>query len=544
MFNLVTMNRLPINIEQLIGGRVVENNRIEFKKGWNPNAIYRSVCAFANDFEDIGGGYIIIGVEAKNGRAIRPVYGVDLNQIDEIEQEIVRLNNFLDPYYMPTVCIEDVDDKKVIVMWITPSDRRPYKVPDEIMNKVKKYNYYIRYNSSSIIPHGEQEQELIALANKIPFDDRPNYKATIDDVSMSLVREFLAKTESKLLEEIKSDNKLDILKMMQLVEGPAENLQVKNIGLMMFSLTPDKFFPYGQVDIVIYPHGKDADPNDFIEAEPIKGPADYMITKAVDYLCTMVVRQRVKKVSYQQESIRTFNYPIEAIEEAVSNSIYHRSWDVQEPVEISVMPDHIEIINYGGADRSIRLEDLMSGKRVISRRYRNRRLGDYLKELHLTEGRGTGFPTIKRALELNGSPMATFDADADRTYFMISIPCREDFIQKELSVDKGGHLLPTGIETVEENNAHIDNELEEEIAQILVQERGSSAQIAHKISHKISHMISLINDNPEISTLEMAKIIGTSRRTATSYLQFLTGHSYINRVGDKRNGHREILDNK
>ena len=39
---------LPINIEDLLGGLVVEGNRVEYKKGWNPDPIYRTICAFAN----------------------------------------------------------------------------------------------------------------------------------------------------------------------------------------------------------------------------------------------------------------------------------------------------------------------------------------------------------------------------------------------------------------------------------------------------------------------------------------------------------------
>lgn len=39
--------------------------------------------------------------------------------------------------------------------------------------------------------------------------------------------------------------------------------------------------------------------------------------------------------------------------------------------------------------------------KVSNRRYRNRRIGDILKELHLTEGRNTGFGKILRALEEN-----------------------------------------------------------------------------------------------------------------------------------------------
>lgn len=47
-----------INIEDLLSGQLVEGTRMEFKKGWNPKSIMRSVCAFANDFENEGSGYI------------------------------------------------------------------------------------------------------------------------------------------------------------------------------------------------------------------------------------------------------------------------------------------------------------------------------------------------------------------------------------------------------------------------------------------------------------------------------------------------------
>ena len=63
---------LPINIEDLLNKRKVEGNRIEFfaeqsdkverKKGWNPAEIYHSICAFANDFDNLGGGYILVGL--------------------------------------------------------------------------------------------------------------------------------------------------------------------------------------------------------------------------------------------------------------------------------------------------------------------------------------------------------------------------------------------------------------------------------------------------------------------------------------------------
>ena len=60
---------LPINIESLLNGSAVESNQLEYKEGWNPDALFRCIFAFANDFEDTGGGYIIVGVKEEHGRA-------------------------------------------------------------------------------------------------------------------------------------------------------------------------------------------------------------------------------------------------------------------------------------------------------------------------------------------------------------------------------------------------------------------------------------------------------------------------------------------
>jgi hypothetical protein len=42
---------LPINLDDLISGRLVEWERLEFKAGWNPLAVLQSICAFANDIK-------------------------------------------------------------------------------------------------------------------------------------------------------------------------------------------------------------------------------------------------------------------------------------------------------------------------------------------------------------------------------------------------------------------------------------------------------------------------------------------------------------
>lgn len=61
----------------------------------------------------------------------------------------------------------------------------------------------------------------------------------------------------------------------------------------------------------------------------------------------------------------------------------------------------------------------------MSREYRNRRIGDFLKELGLTEGRGTGFPAIYNAMENNGSPKPKFETNEQSTHVLATLPVHE-----------------------------------------------------------------------------------------------------------------------
>lgn len=85
------MNTLPINLDDLIHARSVESVKIEFKKTWSQpiaESVLHSICAFANDFFNLNGGYIIIGIEDKNGQPILPPHGLEGQNLDEIQKWI------------------------------------------------------------------------------------------------------------------------------------------------------------------------------------------------------------------------------------------------------------------------------------------------------------------------------------------------------------------------------------------------------------------------------------------------------------------------
>ena len=494
---------LPVNINELISGKIIESERIEYKTGWNPGSVYRTICAFANDFSNIGGGYIIIGAKARNGIAERPVKGIEPEKIDDIQREMIGLNNLIRPVYFPRLSIEDIDDRKVIVIWVPGGENRLYEVPKEIKARIKDYQYYIRRYSSTVLASKEDREELISLANKVPFDDRPNTNASLNDVSLLLIRDHLSKTGSRLFSSTEQASPSAILEQMLLLSGPPEQQYLRNVSLMMFSEKPHSFFPYTQVDIVLFPE-EDSSP-EFFEVPSIKGPIPTLIEKTLSYLNTHILKQKVKKEKGKTEVERIWNYPYEALEEVVVNALYHRDYQVREPVEIRIYSESIVVINHGGPDRSINMSAFERGS-IHSRRYRNRRLGDFLKELNLSEGRATGIPLIRRSLAENGSPAPRFNTDENRSFFEVELFIHPAFVGEELPFP------------------------ETEV------EKKESIEIGDT-THKI---LELIKMDHRITIADMATQMGISTRSVEKHVAVLKEEKKLQRVGSKKTGFWKI----
>jgi len=128
------------------------------------------------------------------------------------------------------------------------------------------------------------------------------------------------------------------------------------------------------------------------------------------------LKEKVLKNEMKAEADRYFNYPYDALEEALCNAVYHQGYDNDSTIEMRIYPSRIDIISYPGPLPPLNKEKLKNNQFDV-RKYRNRRIGEFLKELHLTEGRATGIPTIIKALDKNQSPKPVFETDDERTYF-------------------------------------------------------------------------------------------------------------------------------
>lgn len=527
---------IPTNIKTLLEGRVVEWARIEYKESWKPEASLKTICAFANDLDNWGGGYLLIGVEETDGRPKFPVKGVPLGQVDNIMKDLLNKCKQIKPDYLPIVEPVEYKGKTIIVVWCPGGPTRPYKSPSDFIYKsgkafaTKENTYYIRKMSSTIAPSELEISELFSLANNVPFDDRINHGAELDDLNITLIKSYLREIGSSLYSVADQMGFEELCMSMGISNTMPEYMKPKNVGLLFFSMNPEKFIPYAQIEIVSFPDGVGGD--NIIE-KYFKGPLHQQLREALQYIQNVVITDQIIKYPHRAEADHVFNYPYAAIEEALANAVYHKGYDVREPIEVRIERNKIEILSFPGPDRSITKEGLRE-YHVNNRRYRNRRIGEFLKELHLTEGRNTGFQKILDAIRRNGSPAPEFETDDDYTYFISRFFIHPLFIQN--SVENIGEPIDsaqnseTSTQEMKTSNQNIGTSN---------QNIGTSTQNLDKLIMKLSEkeienvklVINCINNQEKITVKEVAEILGKSISTARRYIKKMVDNGVLIRDG-------------
>lgn len=142
--------------------------------------------------------------------------------------------------------------------------------------------------------------DLCNLANNIPFDDRVNHEADLIDLNLTLIQAYLKEINSTLYEESKHMEFVDLCRNMNTVNSLPEYTKPKNVGLMFFSLEPQKFFPYAQIDVVQFP---DDLGGDTIIEKSFTDPLHQQLREALLY-----IRNNIHRTGYKS-SIQASSNP-------------------------------------------------------------------------------------------------------------------------------------------------------------------------------------------------------------------------------------------
>ena len=154
-----------------------------------------------------------------------------------------------------------------------------------------------------------------------------------------------------------------------IAKGSPELLRPTNAGLLLFNEHPEKYFSGAKIELIIHKNevGKDYTEKIFT------GSIIQQIRDVLQYFKSTIVEELVIKSAKQAESIRFFTYPFQAIEEAVVHAVYHKSCERENPVEIQIHKDKIEILSFPVPMPPIN-QAMLKKQRVVARDYRNRKI--------------------------------------------------------------------------------------------------------------------------------------------------------------------------
>ena len=439
----MSLSILPVNVDDLLRCRGVESERVEFKASWDPARtgpqVLRTICAFANDYHNLNGGYVVVGVAERDGSAALPPAGLSPGQADAAQRWIRGNCNRLDPPYAPILSPELVDDRLVLVVWAPASDMRPHRAPRG--GKGTEARYWIRLGSETVDAERRSAllRGLIDQTARVPWDDRAARTARVEDMREIKVREFLRDVRSGLLEE---PDAREIYRRLRIVTRVNGREIPRNAGILLFSDDPATWFHAARIELVQFAADRAGD----VQEERVFGGSLLdQVRGCLAHLENLSVFHRQK----QRDDVhaRTWTaYPIAALREALVNAVYHRGYDVDqlEPTKVHLFPSRVEIVSYPGPVPGIQPAHLLPGARVLRAvPARNRRIGEFLKELRLAEGRLSGLPKIHAAMAQNGSPAPSFDFDEGRTWFQATLPAHPQYAALSAARD-AAHLRAVG----------------------------------------------------------------------------------------------------
>ena len=416
---------LPINLDALLHCRGVESERVEFKASWDPDTtgvqVLQTICAFANDYHNLNGGYIVIGVAERDGRAALPPVGLSAEEVEAAQQWIRGNCNRLDPHYPPILSPETVDDRLLLVVWAPASEMRPHRAPTEGGGPGR---YWVRVGSSTVDAEkrGDLLRGLIQQTARVPWDDRRAPEAQVGDLREAKVREYLRDVRSGLSDE---PNEQDVYRRMRLTMRVNDHEAPRNVGLLFFSHDPAQWFGGARIEVVQFAADRAGDVQ---EERTFGGGLVDQLRDCLKYLENLSTSHLQKQRDRSQ--VRGWaSYPVRALRETLVNAVYHRGYDVDqpEPTKVYLFPGRVEVISYPGPVPGIEPHHLVPDAQVRAAPARNRRIGEFLKELGLAEGRLSGLPKVFQAMQANGSPTPRFDFDEQRTYFQATLPAHPEY---------------------------------------------------------------------------------------------------------------------
>lgn len=391
-----------------------ESERVEWKENVaDIDSVVKTAVAFANDFSNLGGGYIVCGAkEIKDEHGFQKLVQIGLlsDRFKEVENKV--LSDLRDKVFPPIVpLIEEIpvkDDSRILIFIIPATgDAHNYRASGKDAS-----TYYVRIGRETREARNGILRELLVKKNRLEhWDRRINNSASLNEIDLLSLREYLKEMglwdNNKALEDyLSSSERLSSFVPPLAAKEPLTNeLKPRNFSLLLFSKEPLQFFPGAFLVVSIYKGIDRSEPT--AERHQLTGNIVEQARKAIQILNAETYTAFDKKDNIPNQ----LKYPIRALQEAVINSIVHRDYEIEQPTRITVFSNRIEIHSPGSLPRAIDKDKFMVGKATPF--WRNQTLAYFFNKLQLAQAEGQGIPTILRTMKEEGCPTPQFEIEIE-----------------------------------------------------------------------------------------------------------------------------------
>ncbi|MEA2051605.1 MAG: putative DNA binding domain-containing protein [Euryarchaeota archaeon] len=310
-----------------------ETQSVEFKESLRlKDEIGETVAAFSN----LDGGTVIVGV-SDNG----VVSGVDIgkNTLEELANHIKRNT---DPRIFPSVKIKEVDGKNVVMIEVEESVEKPVFFKNHAYKRVGATNQ--RISSSEMRKLAKESGE------RIYWDERVCDDASLADIEEEKVKWFLKEARKERGLNLSEDAPLEeaLMKLKLLRNG-----EPTNAALLLFF--KEQTFLQSEVKCIRFSGNEPIKP--YIDFQTIAGTVFDLIDKTEDFVLRNI-RKSIRLVSGTVQRAEKYEYPPDAIREAVVNAVVHRDYEFPSKVQVRIFDNRIEVWSPGTLPNEISIEDL------------------------------------------------------------------------------------------------------------------------------------------------------------------------------------------
>ncbi len=473
----------------------------------DPKALAVPIVAMAN----ADGGMLAIGVSDKT----RTLEGVD--QYTEKLNELLRVPfDFCNPS-IPVTCSylpckdKDGNENHILLMEIPASMYLHTNQADEAFMRVG--------DKSRKLSFDERVQLMYDKGERF-YEDTAVYGAAVDDINMDAVAEYtrLVGYSKTPLEYLRENNGF-------VTTNKQGEEDVSTACILLFGKNPQKFFPRARTRFIRY-EGVDemvgAEMN-VIKDVTFEGTILNQVRKTIEFIETQV-REHTFLGQHAQFVTRR-DYPEFVIQEMTVNSVCHRAYSIKgTEIQIKMFDDRLVFESPG------KLPGMVKPTNIRNTHFsRNPKIAAFLKAYHYVKEYGEGVDRIYRELEANGTSALSFRTD--------------DFILK-ISVPKVSEKVTVKTKKVSEKVTVNDGDVTQKVTvtrQVLLEkliERASKN--GDKLTKNRIAILGLMIDNPYISKIELAKVVGISANSIMRNIDYMRG-KYLRRVGPDKGGFWEII---